>query len=177
MLDKVSRQAWSAQLAVRGDTSVGNDIRIAWAELASRIDELNLIVFQVMKLEAEINKLAKAGADYNPSVLTLVKILTEAFYHGAWRVIEICKVDLGGELKTFKPLGVRDVRNQLLVHVSDFKKKNGLVSPAIVIGDGKGNGPRLQMMSVEHIDAGLYENARQFAEELSDRLSSMGFHG
>jgi len=101
-----------------------------------------------------------------------IRILTEAFYYFAFRVISIAD----GDKKIGKPLpgvsfgsdGVRDVRNHLIEHP---EKKHQIFRQSFSFGHEDGHGPRLKTggpptESAHFQDKGLYRNAAQFTKNL-----------
>lgn len=96
-------------------------------------------------------------------------VYTEAFYHSAWRVREL----LSQQTHPFQGIsgvaahGVRDVRNQILMHPEQHS------NPWIdwSWGYGGAEGPHLRGQAVvgetgQYQDRGLFVNASEFAAEL-----------
>jgi hypothetical protein len=89
-----------------------------------------------------------------------IRILTEAFYHSAWRIREIAR---GGmpKLSSFECKGVRTVRNHLIEH----PEKQSKSFAQSFLFDG-GQGPLLKSQpgseSKEFQDQGLYPNTDEF---------------
>lgn len=110
-----------------------------------------------------------------------VRLFTETFYFVAWRLREVLR--RGGTLafpgfSNFDAPGVRSVRNQLLEHPEKPDGRNFrqhlvvtdagpvLKSPTIVLRTSTGQ----TEPGSESVDRGLYINAREFHDELLQRL-------
>ncbi len=101
-------------------------------------------------------------------------LLTEAFYNTAWRLREIMhpkRCGLPG-LCGFEAIGVRNVRNHIMLHPEPMDVARPLWSHGL----SKDRGPTLGgahegQTSPKIADAGLYINAQEFAERLHHRLS------
>jgi hypothetical protein len=102
-----------------------------------------------------------------------LKLLTEAFYHFAWRVRTILRnqrAPLPG-LTSFECEGVRNVRNKLLEHAEGRDSQVSIQS----FGWGAAQGPVLKALRYsgqEEIfpDRGLYRNAEEFRDNLERLL-------
>ena len=102
-------------------------------------------------------------------------ILTEWFYHTAWRLREIAhpKVCALPSLCGFEAIGVRDVRNQILQHPERFDLNRQSQSTGVsddagpILGNAFWEPPAKPFN-----DRGLYYNALEFAMNLTDRLNA-----
>jgi hypothetical protein len=103
----------------------------------------------------------------NPWPLISSKILTEAFYNGAWRILTITKHwEHPLPEISFDSARVRNVRNQLIEH----PEKNDRIF-AQSFASGNETGPVLKSyrpagQPTTYQDEGLYVNAAEFATNL-----------
>jgi hypothetical protein len=149
------------------------------AEVKVRLEELQFIIERVREVEtsgeATAIKSTQAAALKSPGeafeVFTRLvgemsveaKVLTEAFYHCAWRIHLVIN-DKSAPLPglSFEAKKIRGVRNQLMVHPKkgDFAQSFGTGGP---------RGPILKQgrPASSFQDEGLYVNAEEFATKLS----------
>jgi hypothetical protein len=156
------------------------------AEVKVRLEQLQFIIERVrlVETEGEANAIRRTRATMlsNPAKVFEVfaqeigamsveaQVLTEAFYNCAWRIYYLIRQKpkpLPGI--SFECVGVRDVRNQLMLH----PEKHKIFSQSFVSGGV--NGPVLKASRpagtpTAFVDKGLYVNAQEFASNLSEAL-------
>lgn len=102
-----------------------------------------------------------------------IELHTETFYyiaHRIWKIAESKKEPLPG-LKSFKCIGVRNVRNQLLEH----PEGSGLLAQSFMVGGEQGPTlkPDPQNEQDKFTDKGLEANALEFRTNLERLLDSV----
>ena len=97
-----------------------------------------------------------------------VSILSETFYYFAWRCRDILADRVG--CRSFMPTGIRQVRNPLIEHAQVASRRFvfGQAFGPIILRKGAvekvREGRRKELREIE--DKGLYDNAREFLEDL-----------
>ena len=156
------------------------------AEAQKRLDQIDWIVQRIWRLQIVNNRIRRRR--WNPDTPqdllgrlqrrrdTLVRssgseieLLTESFYYFAWRLQQVL-VQLP-ELGKFNPVGVREVRFDLLDHP---EKQSNALNPNFRYGHDLETGPILKPFgarATETHDRGLYIDAQEFLDELLPRLS------
>jgi len=131
-------------------------------EIGNKLYQLQWLINYASKLNSEIIQSIDNSLD-NSKIFEL-EIITESFYHFAWRIIEISKnVKDIDEIERTK---VGQVRNQLLVH-PEKQKNRAKIHLSFSVG-GK-LGPKIKGYigpSDSVNDEGLFENAEEFNERL-----------
>jgi hypothetical protein len=159
------------------------------AEVKVRLAELQFIVdrVHVVETDGEVNAIQSSikAAQESPAkafevfgnligaMSTEAKVLSEAFYNSAWRIRQLVRYyakPLPGV--SFECIGVRDVRNQLIEHP---EKGDKIFIQSFATGGP--NGPVLKVYrptgtATTFQDMGLYVNAEEFADSLSQALGS-----
>lgn len=141
------------------DISIGGRfLEDLFTEILVKTDHLQFIILRVKQLEKNIN---------DQMSNTEMQVLTEAFYNSAFRILDIVyNNDFKGLPNNIKNscVGVRDVRNQLIVH-PDKKNHSKVTMPSF--GWGSGGGPVIKAarrvgQEDVFVDRGLYKNAEEF---------------
>jgi hypothetical protein len=167
-----------SMLARKGSTGFDRDLG---EEAKKRIRQLatclTRIVDLAQQLEATHETISQRAHPRNPEIPVLIRATidlsdemereTENFYETAWRLRNIIRTFPG--LATFEVVSVRDVRNKLIVHPDKHGKRflNSFEYNSEV-------GPILKPQSSgtpDFIDPGLWRNAQELAERMSQRLT------
>jgi hypothetical protein len=157
------------------DRDLGEEAKKRMRQLATCITR---IVILAQKLEAAHEAISQRGHPLNPEIPQLMRATielsdemereTENFYQTAWRLRNIIRSFPG--LASFEVTSVRDVRNKLIMHPE--KHGNRFLNSFEYNSEV---GPRLKPQSSgtpAFIDVGLWLNAQQLAECISERLTS-----
>lgn len=105
--------------------------------------------------------------------LVELELYTECFYYVSHRLKKI--IDYYPGLKEFKPIGVINVRNNLIEHPHGI---HGVTFPSFGLGNPNGpviKGARTEIEKNKSVDQGLYKNASEF-RELLETLLQQGLH-
>lgn len=157
-------------------TAINNKRRDLAIELSELITELDFIIERVCELERKITDFfptseATISSKSNEERYARIElqILTKSFYYCA--IARNKKFPLPG-LRSFECTGVRDVRNMLLEHPEGSDSQVFIVS----FGYGGSCGPvikPIRRVGQENVfpDAGLFQNATEFRENLDHLLS------
>lgn len=155
-------------------------------EATRRVDEMEWILVRCRSLEAVAVALEESRDEFSltghqerTAVLEL-RILVEAFYHSAWRLITLLdhkdQPVLGITKLKEKCPGIQEVRNQLLAHPEGKHSRVFMQS----FSYGGESGPKLKNVRedlelADHtrhawVDRGLYANAAELADALGSML-------
>jgi hypothetical protein len=148
-------------------------LEVAYQMAGWRVDKVTGKV--VEKFDPTANRNDKVALDRVRRIESELFILTEWFYHTAWRLREIVHpkaCPLPG-LAGFEAIGVRDVRNQILQHPEKFDLNRQSESTAVsdVAGPMLGNA-FWEPPETPFNDRGLYYNALEFATNLRVKLDA-----
>jgi hypothetical protein len=114
--------------------------------------------------------MSREEASRSIALMDELKIFVECFYYFAARTRSV--VRQMPELKSFEAAGVRNVRNHLIEHPE--KPASRVLSRSF--GFGGPNGPILKALrestETAHPDAGLYANAKEFADNFEQTLQA-----
>ena len=139
------------------------------AEIGHRLIQLNWLINRAKQLN-EI--LLKDLEDANPLYMTELEIITESFYHFAWRVEEIIKHHPTLKMGNTK---IRRVRNNLIQHPEKEGSKQK-IAPSFEVGGS--NGPKLKSYNGpkdSYVDEGLFVNALDFINKFPEVKGKFNF--
>lgn len=137
------------------------------AELGKKLDQLNWLINRAKFLNDTI---ISAPTTYDFDRMEELEIITEAFYHFAWRVKEIIDHHPKLEIKKTK---VGRVRNNLIQHPEKEGNKQKSY-PSFEVGDH--NGPKIKSYKGpddSYQDEGLFINAEDFIQKLSKLIGKI----
>lgn len=151
------------------DQQPKDDIKMMYlnSEVSKRLHQINWIISKIKFLEIQFFKKQESG-EFEWSLFYEIEILTEAFYHLAFRIRDIIRKN-HPQLHSFETVGVRDVRNHLLVHPEGRKEEAKLFSTFSLTGEPN-IGPRIKSYlgpEGSTTDNGLYPNSKEFNDNLN----------
>ena len=138
-----------------------------------RVDKLTGKIIE--KFDPTANRNDMVAIDRVLRIESELFILTEWFYHTAWRLREIAhpKVCALPGLCGLEAIGVRDVRNQILQHPEKFDLNRQTQSTGVSDDAGPMLGNAFWESPAKPFnDRGLYYNALEFAENLRAKLNA-----
>jgi hypothetical protein len=147
-------------------------------ELRKRLLQLRFLLSKCQSLDQDINSLRPASAGDRElmqrglDAMDEQETYAETFYWIAWRCRQAIRQMPG--LKSFDPVGIREVRNKLLEHPE--AADSGVIFGGF--GTGGEMGPVVKAMRYDDQkdlwkDRGLYVNAKEFADEMHRALSAL----
>lgn len=150
--------------------TVNGQITTYASELYHRITQVKWLYERVHSIHEYIRKNQSEGPNAN---LFEMEIMTESFYHFAWRIIEITKK--GNDFKTIPRCVIYDIRNHLIQHVEGAEKR-GEAKSTVMFTNGGENGPIIKPYigpenSIE--DKGFFLNVDEFESLLNDTLQEL----
>lgn len=131
-------------------------------ELGNRIAQLNWLINYAHKLNNEV--LDSLEVQLEMTAMFELEIITESFYHFAWRIVEITKhLDDFDEIKRTK---VGQVRNYLIQH-PETQKERAKLNSSFSAGGKAGPVIKGYIGSLGSLDdEGLFCNAEEFNVKL-----------
>ena len=136
-------------------------------EIQKRLSQLNWLFYKAKNLQSVfLDNHSKTGLP-NFQITGELEIITECFYHFAFRLREILQT-YHPAFEGFESKAIRDVRNHLLVH-PEKQGKDAKIFPSFGFSDDLNIGPRIKDYNGgNHLnqDKGLFVNASEFRESL-----------
>ena len=142
-------------------------------EIYRKLTQLNWIIHKAREChQLAVELIEKDQVSF--VVIGELEIYTESFYHFAFRLRDILK-KRHPRFHSFEAIGVRDVRNHLIVH-PEGKKESAKTIPSFGFSSEENVGPKIKGYigpdgSTE--DKGLFINAEEFQNELNRILKGI----
>ncbi len=147
-------------------------------EILKRIGQLDWIILHSQSIYGALEKQFFEKIYLDNNMVCELEIMAESYYHFAFRLRDILR-KYHWRFRGFEAVGVRDVRNHLIVHPEKEKDKAKLFPCFNITFSQDCRGPRIKGYigkSGSAVDSGLFVNAEDYKNQLCIAINKIIKH-